>query len=73
MLENHPPAQSLPIPSGLPPICPQAGEDGSRLTMAECSQTARRRAGAEVRLEVFPEMLHSFQMMAGRAPKPMTR
>jgi len=26
-------------------------------------------AGVEVRLDVFPEMLHSFQMMAGRAPE----
>ena len=28
-----------------------------------------RQAGVEVRLDVFSEMLHSFQMMAGRAPE----
>jgi epsilon-lactone hydrolase len=28
-----------------------------------------RQAGVDVRVDVFPEMLHSFQMMAGRAPE----
>jgi acetyl esterase/lipase len=28
-----------------------------------------RQAGVEVRLDVFPEMLHTFQMMAGHAPE----
>jgi epsilon-lactone hydrolase len=28
-----------------------------------------RSAGVEVKLDVFPDMLHSFQMMAGRAPE----
>jgi len=37
---------------------------GSRMFAERASQ-----AGVEVRLDVFPEMLHSFQMMAGRAPE----
>ena len=28
-----------------------------------------QQAGVEVRLDVFPEMQHTFQMMAGRAPE----
>src|SRR5262249_40039635 len=38
--------------------------DDSRMFAERASQ-----AGVEVRLDVFPEMLHSFQMMAGRAPE----
>jgi acetyl esterase/lipase len=38
--------------------------DDSRL-LAERAQTA----GVDVRLDVFPEQQHSFQMAAGRAPE----
>jgi monoterpene epsilon-lactone hydrolase len=54
---------------GLPPIYLQVGEDETLLddsrTLAERAKTA----GVDARLEAFPGMLHSFQMMAGRAPE----
>jgi monoterpene epsilon-lactone hydrolase len=28
-----------------------------------------KEAGVDVRLDIFPEMLHTFQMAAGRAPE----
>lgn len=55
--------------NGLPPICLQAGEDETLLDDSRVLADRAKAAGVEVRLEVFPEMLHSFQMMAGRAPE----
>ncbi|XAZ25487.1 alpha/beta hydrolase [Sinorhizobium sp. B11] len=54
---------------GLPPICLEAGEDETLLDDSRVLADRAKAAGVEVRLEVFPEMLHSFQMMAGRAPE----
>jgi monoterpene epsilon-lactone hydrolase len=55
--------------TGLPPICLQAGEDETLLDDSRTLADRATAAGVEVRLEVFPGMLHSFQMMAGRAPE----
>ena len=54
---------------GLPPIYLQAGEDETLLDDSRALADRAKAAGVEVRLEVFPAMLHSFQMMAGRAPE----
>lgn len=54
---------------GLPPIYLQAGEDETLLDDSRALADRAKAAGVEVRLDVFPEMLHSFQMMAGRAPE----
>ena len=55
--------------TGLPPICLQAGEDETLLDDSRVLADRAKAAGVEVRLEVVPGMLHSFQMMAGRAPE----
>jgi monoterpene epsilon-lactone hydrolase len=54
---------------GLPPIFLQAGGDETLLDDSRMFAERAKAAGVEVRLDVFPEMLHSFQMMAGRAPE----
>lgn len=54
---------------GMPPIFLQAGEDEALLDDSQVLADRAKAAGVEVRLEVFPGMLHSFQMMAGRAPE----
>jgi acetyl esterase/lipase len=55
--------------SGVPPMYIQVGGDE---TLLDDSRQLERRAldaGVEVRLDVFPEQLHTFQMAAGRAPE----
>ena len=54
---------------GLPPICLQVGADETLLDDSRTLADRAKAAGVEVSLEVFPGMLHSFQMMAGRAPE----
>src|SRR5205823_3518887 len=54
---------------GLPPIYLQAGEDETLVDDSRALAERAKAAGVEVRLDVFPGMLHSFQMMAGRAPE----
>jgi monoterpene epsilon-lactone hydrolase len=54
---------------GLPPIYLQVGEDETLLDDSRTLAERAKAAGVETRLEVFPGMLHSFQMMAGRAPE----
>jgi monoterpene epsilon-lactone hydrolase len=55
--------------SGLGPIHIQVGGDETLLDDAHLLDEHARKAGVEVRLDVFPEMLHTFQMAAGRAPE----
>jgi acetyl esterase/lipase len=55
--------------TGLPPVYIQAGGDEVLLDDARRLAEHARRAGVEVRLDVFPEMQHTFQMAAGRAPE----
>jgi epsilon-lactone hydrolase len=54
---------------GLPPIYLQAGADETLVDESRMLAARAEQAGVEVKLDVFPEMLHSFQMMAGRAPE----
>jgi monoterpene epsilon-lactone hydrolase len=55
--------------SGLGPIYIQVGADETLLDDARRLHEHARRAGVEARLDVFPDMLHTFQMAAGRAPE----
>jgi acetyl esterase/lipase len=55
--------------AGLPPMFLQAGADETIVDDSRMFADRARKAGVEVRFDVFPEMLHSFQMMAGRAPE----
>src|SRR5262245_52770079 len=55
--------------AGFPPIYLQAGGDETLVDDSRMFAERARQAGVEVRFDVFPEMLHSFQMMAGRAHK----
>lgn len=54
---------------GLPPIYLQAGGDEALLDDSHVLTDRAKAAGVDVRLDVFPAMLHTFQMMAGRAPE----
>lgn len=54
---------------GLPPVYLQAGADETLLDDSRMFADRARAAGIEVELDVVPGMLHSFQMMAGRAPE----
>ena len=54
---------------GLPPMYLQAGADETLLDDSRMFAERARDAGVDIRLDVFPEMLHTFQMMAGRAPE----
>jgi epsilon-lactone hydrolase len=55
--------------AGFPPIYLQAGGDEALVDDSRMFAERAKQAGVEVRFDVFPEMLHSFQMMAGRAPE----
>lgn len=54
--------------SGLGPVYIQAGGDETLLDDARQLEHAAS-AGVDARLDVFPGMLHTFQMAAGRAPE----
>jgi acetyl esterase/lipase len=54
---------------GLPPLYLQAGADETLVDDSRMMADRARSAGVDVRIDVFPEMLHTFQMMAGRAPE----
>jgi acetyl esterase/lipase len=54
---------------GLSPLYIQAGGDEALLDDARGLEEQARKAGLDVRLDVFPGMLHTFQMAAGRAPE----
>ena len=55
--------------TGLGPIYIQVGGDEVLLDDAHLLATAAEKAEVQVRLDVFPEMQHTFQMAAGRAPE----
>jgi acetyl esterase/lipase len=54
---------------GLGPVYIQAGGDETLVDDARLRDEHARKAGVDVRLDVFPGMLHTFQMAAGRAPE----
>jgi acetyl esterase/lipase len=47
----------------------QAGADETLVDESRMFAAKASAAGVEVSLDVVPEMLHSFRMMAGRAPE----
>jgi acetyl esterase/lipase len=55
--------------AGLPPMHLQVGADEGLRDDSVMFARRARDAGVEVALEVFPGMLHTFQMAAGRAPE----
>jgi acetyl esterase/lipase len=55
--------------TGLGPIYIQVGADEVLLDDAHLFAAAAEKAGVDVRVDVFPEMQHTFQMGAGRAPE----
>ncbi|TCC21903.1 alpha/beta hydrolase [Kribbella speibonae] len=55
--------------TGLGPIYIQVGGDEVLLDDAQQLAAGAEKAGVEVELDVFPEMQHTFQMAAGRAPE----
>jgi acetyl esterase/lipase len=55
--------------SGLGPVYVQAGGDETLVDDARLLDTYARKAGVDLRLDIFPGMLHTFQMAAGRAPE----
>ncbi|TJV03038.1 MAG: alpha/beta hydrolase [Mesorhizobium sp.] len=55
--------------SDFPPVYLQAGADETLVDESRMFAERAGQAGVETRLDVFDDMLHSFQMMAGRAPE----
>ena len=55
--------------AGLGPVYIQAGGDEALLDDARRLDEWLAKAGVDVRIDVFPGMLHTFQMAAGRAPE----
>ena len=55
--------------AGFGPIYIQVGADETLLDDARRLHEHARRAGVEASLDIVPDMLHTFQMAAGRAPE----
>jgi acetyl esterase/lipase len=55
--------------TGLPPIYLQVGGDEALLDDSIVLAKRAAQAGVKAKIDVFPDMLHSFQMAAGRAPE----
>ena len=55
--------------TGLGPVYIQVGGDETLLDDARSLDEHARKAGLDTRLDVYPGMLHTFQMAAGRAPE----
>ncbi len=54
---------------GLPPIYIQVGGDEALLDDSLRFEKLAKAAGVDIRCDVYPEMQHVFQFMAGRAPE----
>ena len=73
-LGDCPPEDPLASPlfgdlAGLPPLYIQVGDDETLLDDSLRFAASANQAGVEVKLEVFPEMQHVFQFLAGTAPE----
>ena len=55
--------------TGLPPLLVQVGDDEILLSDAERLHEKVTAAGGEIRLSVWPEMWHVFQMFVGKMPE----
>jgi epsilon-lactone hydrolase len=55
--------------SGFGPLYIQAGGDETLADDACLLDEHARKSGVDTRLDIFPDMLHTFQMAAGRAPE----
>ena len=55
--------------TGLPPLYIQAGDWDILVDDAHRLADRARRAGVDVRLDLFPEMLHAHQIWAGNMPE----
>ena len=55
--------------AGLPPLYIQVGDEETLLDDSTRLAANAEAAGVEVRLDVFPEMQHVFQMAAGNMPE----
>jgi epsilon-lactone hydrolase len=55
--------------TGISPVYIQVGGDETLLDDARQLDSRARKAGVDARLDIFPGMLHTFQMAAGRAPE----
>jgi acetyl esterase/lipase len=55
--------------SELAPLYIQVGGDEALLDDARMLDQHARKAGLDAQLDIFPDMLHTFQMAAGRAPE----
>lgn len=53
----------------LPPLYLQVGADEALLDDSRILAARAVEAGVDARVSIFPDMLHSFQMMCGRAPE----
>jgi acetyl esterase/lipase len=54
---------------GIPPLLIQVGDDETLLDDSTRLAEAAGSAGVEVRLDVFPEMQHVFQLFTGNMPE----
>ena len=54
---------------GLPPLYIQVGDDEILLSDSERIAENIIAAGGEIRLEIWPEMWHVFQMFVGKMPE----
>src|SRR3954469_8537744 len=70
-VDGRPPAVTAFSPglSGPPPMYVQVGGAETGLGDSERLAALAEKAGVEVRLDVFPGRLHTFQMAAGRSPE----
>lgn len=73
-LAGHDPEDPLASPvyadlTGMPPMYIQVGGDETLLGESCRLDESARKAGVDVRLDIFPGQLHTFQMAAGHAPE----